>query len=91
MFIVLIEIQFCIYSLQTGCSRIPKCSQCEETFDDICDKCEDGFLLLQRETGAEVQCVASCPAGFVKHGTRCRAGEIYHFNDSCQYKTNTKK
>lgn len=66
----------CIF-LVAGCSRIPKCSQCEETFADICDRCEDGFLLLQQGSGAEVQCVASCPAGFVKHGTRCRAGQKF--------------
>lgn len=56
-----------------GCSKIPNCSQCEENFGDICDACQEGFLLFQRETGAKVQCVASCPAGFVKHGKRCRS------------------
>ena len=35
---------------------------------------------MQRETGAEVQCVASCPAGFVKHGMRCRAGEKMNYS-----------
>ncbi|XP_078355687.1 major surface trophozoite antigen 11-like [Oculina patagonica] len=80
-----------------GCNRIPKCLQCEETFDNICDRCEDGFLLLQRGTGAEVQCVASCPAGFVKHGTRCRAEMCEDFFCSrckegwvLQYKGGTK-
>lgn len=80
-----------------GCSRIPQCSQCEEEFEDICDRCEDGYLLMQRETGAEVQCVASCPAGFVKHGMRCRAEMCEDFFCSrckdgwvLQYKQGTK-
>ncbi|XP_020629358.1 proprotein convertase subtilisin/kexin type 5-like [Orbicella faveolata] len=80
-----------------GCGRIPQCSQCEEKFADICDRCEDGFLLLQQGTGAEVQCVASCPVGFVKHGTRCRAEMCEDFFCSrckegwvLQYKGGTK-
>ena len=52
------------------------CSQCEETFGDSCDVCEKGFLLFQQKTGSGVHCLTSCPAGFMEHGTRCRAGKI---------------
>lgn len=80
-----------------GCSRILHCSQCEEQFDDICDRCEDGYLLMQPGTGPKVQCVASCPAGFVKHGTRCKPEMCEDFFCSrcqdgwvLQYKQGTK-
>ncbi|KAK2572764.1 hypothetical protein P5673_001748 [Acropora cervicornis] len=62
-----------------GCSKIVNCSQCEETFGDSCDVCEKGFLLFQQKTGSGVHCLTSCPAGFMEHGTRCRAEKCEDF------------